>query len=60
MNAGTRFTSATKLGDVYEYEYIGTHDTGDCYNILIKNTETGEAFYVEPEWFNQHTITTHN
>lgn len=49
------FRSKDKLGQVHEYRFA--ENSQPSKGIALEDQEDGEIMYVEPEWFNQRTIT---
>lgn len=61
LKSGDRFTAKSKLGDEYEYEFVGI-DLGDagvgsggtgCHYIVLRNITDGTMTCVERAWFSE-------
>lgn len=61
LKSGDRFTAKSKLGDEYEYEFVGI-DLGDagfgsggtgCQYIVLRNITDGTMTCVERAWFSE-------
>lgn len=59
LKTGDRFTAKSKLGDEYEYEFVGIDllDAGvgsggtGCHYIVLRNITAGTMTCVERAWF---------
>lgn len=61
LKSGDRFTAKTKLGNEYEYEFVGIdlRDAGvglggtGCHYIVLRNITDGTMTCVERAWFSE-------